>query len=117
MRVFIEDSFDAAHWLPNVPENHKCRNMHGHTYHVRIEIEGDIDPHTGWVMDYAQIRAAWGTVKAILDHRTLNHFPQLQNSTSEHLAQFIWNRLSDAGLPLALLEVRETAHCGAIKRA
>jgi len=40
--VFIEDSFDSAHWLPNVHEDHKCRRMHGHTYRIRIDIEGQI---------------------------------------------------------------------------
>ena len=29
-------SFDSAHSLPNVPEDHKCRRLHGHTFHVEV---------------------------------------------------------------------------------
>ena len=45
--VFVEDSFDAAHWLPNVPEGHKCGRMHGHTYRVRLEVSGDVARDSG----------------------------------------------------------------------
>ena len=59
MIVFKEFTFDAAHFLPNVPETHKCRNMHGHTYRIRIYVEGPLDPHLGWVMDFADLKKAW----------------------------------------------------------
>ncbi|MBL7710671.1 MAG: 6-carboxytetrahydropterin synthase, partial [Chitinophagaceae bacterium] len=32
MEIYKEFAFDAAHFLPNVPEGHKCKQMHGHTY-------------------------------------------------------------------------------------
>ncbi|MCB0565184.1 MAG: 6-carboxytetrahydropterin synthase, partial [Phaeodactylibacter sp.] len=53
MTIFKEFTFDAAHYLPNVPEDHKCRRMHGHTYRVRLYIKGPLDPKLGWVMDFA----------------------------------------------------------------
>lgn len=31
MLIYKQFTFDAAHFLPNVPEGHKCANMHGHT--------------------------------------------------------------------------------------
>jgi 6-pyruvoyltetrahydropterin/6-carboxytetrahydropterin synthase len=116
MRIFIEDTFDAAHWLPNVPVDHKCHNLHGHTYHVRIEIEGEIGEATGWIVDYAVVKGAWDVVKRIVDHRNLNKIEGLENSTCELLAQWIWKRLSvfQLGDKLARLEVRETAHCGVV---
>lgn len=33
-------TFDAAHFLPNVPPDHKCSRMHGHTYEVEIVLRG-----------------------------------------------------------------------------
>jgi len=50
--------FDAAHFLPNVARNHKCRRMHGHTYRVEIICWGVVDAR-GMVLDYAEIAAAW----------------------------------------------------------
>lgn len=116
MRIFVEDTFDAAHWLPNVPPNHKCHNLHGHTYHVRIEIEGEVGEVTGWVIDYAVIKGAWDVVKQIVDHHNLNEIDGLENSTCELLALWIWKRLSvfQFGDKLARLEVRETEHCGVV---
>lgn len=51
--------FEAAHLLPLLPKNHKCRRLHGHSFTVEIVVAGDCDPHLGWLMDYADISAAF----------------------------------------------------------
>lgn len=113
MRIFVEDSFDAAHWLPNVPEAHKCHHMHGHTYRVRIEVGGPVDPTLGWIIDYTRVKAIWEAVKNMVDHKVVNDV--VPNSTCENLAEWIWKALYAAGLNgLERLEVRETANCGVV---
>jgi len=114
MVVFVEDSFDSAHQLPNVPEDHKCRRLHGHTYRIRIEVEGEVDPQMGWVIDYSEIKRVWDPVKAELDHHELNAVPGLQNPTCEHLARWIWHRMTLQGLVLSRIELRETVNCGVV---
>ena len=42
--VFSEFTFEAAHRLPNVPEDHKCARLHGHSFRVTLHVEGDVDP-------------------------------------------------------------------------
>ena len=111
--IFIEDSFDSAHFLPNVAEGHKCRTMHGHTYRIRLEIEGPVGERTGWIMDYAVAREAWLLVKARLDHQLLNGVTGLENPTCELLADWIAERLSPS-LAISRLELRETEHCGVV---
>ena len=32
MEIFYEFKFEAAHRLPNVPSDHKCSRLHGHSY-------------------------------------------------------------------------------------
>ncbi|MGB0390019.1 MAG: 6-pyruvoyl trahydropterin synthase family protein, partial [Salibacteraceae bacterium] len=39
MLIYKHFSFDSAHELPNVPEGHKCKNLHGHTYHLTVFLE------------------------------------------------------------------------------
>jgi 6-pyruvoyltetrahydropterin/6-carboxytetrahydropterin synthase len=113
MRVFIEDSFDSAHWLPLVPVAHKCHNMHGHTYRIRIDIGGEIHKRLGWIEDYSIIKAKWEAVKLLLDHKTINDV--VPNSTCENLAEWIWAALYAAGLNnVERLELRETATCGVV---
>ena len=109
--IFIEDSFDSAHWLPNVPAGHKCGTMHGHTYRVRIEVTGSVDEHTGWVSgcDYADLKTAWCSIKAELDHRCLNDV--IPNPTCENIAERIALMLHPQP---SRIELRETANCGVV---
>lgn len=109
MTVFIEDSFDSAHWLPNVPAGHKCARMHGHTYRIRLEVSGEVSPVTGWVVDYADIKQAWDAVKTQLDHTCLNDL--LPNPTCELIAEWIGIRMIPA---LTRIELRETVNCGVV---
>ena len=100
--------FEAAHRLPHVPEGHKCRRLHGHSFHCTVTVQGPVDPTLGWLMDYAEIRAATEPVRAQLDHYLLNDIAGLENPTSEVLARFIWDRLVAALPSLSAVTVRET---------
>lgn len=109
MTVFIEDSFDSAHWLPNVPDGHKCKNMHGHTYRVRIEMTGPIGKETGWVLDYDTIKKTWNSVKCHLDHKVINDV--LPNPTCELIAEWI---AASMGPWCSRIQLRETVNCGSV---
>ena len=123
MRIFLEDSFDSAHWLPNVPETHKCRGMHGHTYRIRIEFAASMDERMGWLVDYAVVKPFWDMIHKRLDHKTLNEI--LPNPTCELIAEYIatelqglLTRLGPARLvTVARIELRETVKCGVIWEA
>lgn len=110
--IWKEFTFEAAHYLPHVPEGHKCRRLHGHSYRVEVRVRGPLDPRLGWVMDFADLKAAWAPLDEALDHRYLNEIPGLENPTSEVLARWIWERLTP-GLPgLCAVAVRETCTSG-----
>ncbi len=103
--------FEAAHLLPNLPEGHKCRRLHGHSFQVEVAVAGDCDPELGWVMDYAEISAAFNPVWQQLDHHYLNEIEGLANPTSENVAVWIWEKLAP-GLPL-LTEIVVAETCTA----
>jgi 6-pyruvoyltetrahydropterin/6-carboxytetrahydropterin synthase len=98
--------FEAAHHLPTMPVEHKCRRLHGHSYYIEIVVRGLVDPSTGMFIDYAAIQAAWAPLHDVLDHRLLNEIEGLEIPTSEMLAQWIWDRLELDGL--IRISVRET---------
>lgn len=112
MDIFKTFQIEAAHWLPNVPEGHKCRRMHGHSFQIEVHVRGDVHPSLGWVMDFADIKQAFAPLHAQLDHYCLNHVPGLENPTSEHLAAWIWERLIAALPQLVAVVVRETCTSG-----
>jgi 6-pyruvoyltetrahydropterin/6-carboxytetrahydropterin synthase len=112
MEIWKDFTFEAAHLLPNVPEGHKCRRLHGHSFHVQVRVQGEPDPRLGWVMDFADLKAAWRPLDEALDHRYLNEISGLENPTSEVLARWIWQRLAGTLPGLAAVVVRETCTSG-----
>lgn len=110
--IFREFTFEAAHRLPNVPEGHKCARLHGHSYRVEIRVGGEVGEQTGWVIDFADLSAAFKPLLAQLDHYYLNEVPGLENPTSEVLARWIWDRLVTSLDGLKEVIVRETCTSG-----
>lgn len=100
--------FEAAHFLPEVGEAHPCRRVHGHGYRITISVTGNVDPQTGWVMDFAAIDSVVDPLLGRLDHRLLNDLEGLQNPTSENLASWLWRELQPHLPGLASITVAET---------
>ena len=112
MEIFKEFTFEAAHFLPNVPEGHKCGRLHGHSFKVAIYLEGPVDPHTGWLRDFADIKAIFKPIYERLDHYYLNDIQGLENPTSENLAIWIWRELKPQLPELSRGRVHETCTSG-----
>lgn len=60
--------FDAAHVIPHHP---KCGRLHGHTYALHAEVHGDVDPDTGFIMDFGTVKDVLREVADRLDHHVL----------------------------------------------
>jgi 6-pyruvoyltetrahydropterin/6-carboxytetrahydropterin synthase len=112
VELFKRFRFEAAHVLPNVPEDHKCRRLHGHSYGIVVHVSGPVDPEMGWVIDFAEISDAFRPLLARLDHYYLNDIEGLANPTSEVLAIWIWDRLQPALPLLSKVVVEETCESG-----
>jgi 6-pyruvoyltetrahydropterin/6-carboxytetrahydropterin synthase len=116
MELFKEFTFEAAHRLPNVPPGHQCARLHGHSFRVELHVRGPLDEAAGWVMDFADIKAAFKPVLAQLDHYYLNDIEGLANPTSEVLARWIWQRVAPSLPALSKIVIRETCTSGCIYR-
>ena len=112
MEIFKEFTFEAAHRLPGVPASHKCARLHGHSFRVAIHVEGAVDPDLGWVMDFADIKAAFEPFLKKLDHYYLNEIEGLENPTSENIARWIWAKVSLSLPGLSKVVVKETCNSG-----
>jgi 6-pyruvoyltetrahydropterin/6-carboxytetrahydropterin synthase len=114
MLIYKEFTFDSAHKLPNVPDGHKCKNLHGHTYKLTVYLEGEIDEKLGWVMDFNELKQVMKPLINRMDHHYLNDLPGLENPTSEVLVRWIWNQVQPALPLLSKIELRETPTSGVI---
>jgi 6-pyruvoyltetrahydropterin/6-carboxytetrahydropterin synthase len=105
--VFRKEHFNAAHKLENPnwsPEKNrevfgKCNNgnFHGHNYELIVEVVGEIDPETGYVVDMKYLSQIIQThVLEKFDHQNLNldveEFKNLRVS-AENIAVVIWQIL------------------------
>ena len=112
MDIFKVFRIEAAHRLPNVPAGHKCARLHGHSFAVELSVSGPPGEDTGWVMDFADVKAAFQPLYDQLDHHYLNDIEGLDNPTSERLAMWIWDRLKPALPQLSCVTVHETCTSG-----
>src|ERR1019366_8548352 len=108
MEIYKEFTIEAAHRLPNVPPGHKCGRLHGHSFHIAVHVLGPLDPQLGWIIDFADIKAAFRPIEDLIDHRYLNEVEGLHNPTSENLAVWLWRKLKPALPALCKIVVRET---------
>ena len=114
MQIFKEFHIEAAHRLPHVPKGHKCSRLHGHSFIVRIYVEGEPGEDSGWIVDFADLKAAFKPIFDRLDHHYLNDIEGLENPTSENLAIWIWNELKPRLPLLSKVEICETCTSGCI---
>lgn len=85
-------SFSASHVLTAVPDDHKCRRLHGHNYEVEVVCAaGELD-HRGMVVDYFDLDPVRRFVDATVDHRHLNDVLDGE-PTAERLAWWLYESL------------------------
>ncbi|HEY9765856.1 MAG TPA: 6-carboxytetrahydropterin synthase [Chroococcales cyanobacterium] len=84
--------FEAAHRIPDYPG--KCRNLHGHTYFVDVEVCGEDLDRLGILLDFNEI----AKLKEILpDHSLLNEsLPEGVNTTTEGLSRYLFGCFREA---------------------
>lgn len=86
--------FAASHQLDRLPDGHKCRRMHGHNYTVEVTLGTDeLDPATGFVLDYGDLDPVKRWIDRTLDHRHLNDL--IDVPTAEELALYLHGVITD----------------------
>lgn len=114
MQIFKQFSFDSAHFLPYVPDGHKCKEIHGHTYRVIVYVEGALEKQLDWVMDFAEIKKVIDPIVKSIDHKLLNNISGLENPTCEIIAVWLWNKIKPDVPLLTKIELHETPTSGAV---
>ena len=101
----VRFGFEAAHRLPNLPDDHKCRRLHGHSFHVDVG-----------VMRTDGLEAHLAELYSRLDHRDLNELPGLENATSEVLSGWLWRDLEANDFRPETVIVQETCTARCVYR-
>ena len=84
-------TFEAAHQIRNHPG--KCRNLHGHSYKVIVEVTGEVSPTTGMVIDFDELDKVMDPVLTVVDHAYLNDiFTTIP--TAENIAAYFFKEIA-----------------------
>jgi len=112
--IATEYEFCSAHYLPLVPDAHKCKRLHGHNYRLVVGVTGDPD-RSGMVVDFFDLDKVVAPMVKEVDHFCLNDIPGLSNPTAEIIARWFFDQLSGplAGFPDIFVRVYETPTCWA----
>ena len=117
MRIYKEFFFEAAHFLPSAPAGHPNARVHGHSFRVRVTLDGEPHDETGLVMNLDDVEKAIVDAREALDHRMLNEVDGLQAPTLERISIWLWDRLHNRLPGLAEIEVaRDSCHEGCVYR-
>lgn len=93
----VRFTFEAAQRLAQLPPEHKCYSMHGHSYRVEVAA-GDLE----------RLKPALRGLYDLLDHRCLNDIPGLESATCEVICAWMWERLAKDVDDLEAIVVQET---------
>lgn len=106
--------FETAHQLTD-SYSKECQNIHGHSYCLEASFEGEINCHTGMIIDFKFIKESLQDVIDKYDHKffTKENFDE-KNPTAENMAMDIFYMIrnnSKVGLMLTKVKLWETNSC------
>jgi len=112
MIIAKQFEFESAHQLPDVECYGACRNLHGHTYKLTVEVEGEVNSY-GWVINFKDLKKViTDNVISKYDHAFLNDFFIV--STAERMLlkiqKDITEPLEKLGVKLYSLKLYETSN-------
>jgi len=113
MKIAKEFKWEMGHRLPE--HFGQCKNIHGHSYKMLVEFEGELDKN-GMVIDYYDVEKIVNPIIEKLDHAflvnkndklTIEFLEKLNSkkvvvdfeSTAENICTYLLNKIKSADLP------------------
>ena len=121
MKIAKDFRWEMAHRLQC--HKGKCFNLHGHSYRMEVEFEGSINPNTGMVLDYFDVKDIVAPLVDKLDHTVLiwekdtlllQKISELNSAhvivpfetTAENLTDYFLQEISKANLPKEITKIK-----------
>ena len=108
--ITVESHFSSGHFLPSY--DGACNRCHAHGWKYSVTVRKRINPDTGMVMDYKDLKKCLKEMEDIIDHRMLNDILTFE-PTSENVAVWMWEYLSKRLLLKGIVEIKlyESENC------
>ena len=120
MKIAKEFRWEMGHRLPE--HFGQCKNIHGHSYKMLVEFEGDLDEQ-GMIIDYYDVEKIINPIIEHLDHafmvnkndKVVIEFLEKMNSkkvvvdfqsTAENICTYLLNEVRQASLPKNVTKIK-----------
>ncbi len=113
-RIWKEQRFESALRLTQVAEGDKRRQLHGHSYLIRLHLTAALDKVMGWTVDYGDVKSIFKPVYEQLDHHQLDRLEGIENADVTSLLYWIKAKMADSLPQLDRIDLFETPGCGAV---
>jgi len=113
-RIWKEMTLDSATQLRRAPEGDRRRQIHGHTYTLRLHLHAQLDELMGWTVDFGDVKQLFDPIFKRLDHHPLHEIPGLVDTDCANLARWIKSQAAPLLPQLDRIDLYETRGCGAI---
>ena len=113
-RIWKEQRFESALRLENAPEGDARRNLHGHSYLVRLHLTAPLDQVMGWTVDYGDVKSLFKPAYNQLDHHLISDLPGMGQEGSASIARWIKAQLSGKLPELDRIDIYEKPGCGVV---
>jgi len=121
MKIAKDFRWEMAHRLQC--HKGKCFNLHGHSYKMQVEFEGNINKDTGMVLDYFDVKDIVGPLVDELDHSVIiwekdsiliDKISELNSAkvivpfetTAENLVGYFLDKISKTSLPKEIVKIK-----------
>lgn len=113
-RIWKEQRFESALYLPAVEKANLQHQLFGHSYLIRLHLTAPLDPVMCWTIDYGDVKEMFKPVYNELDHHLLNDLDGLGETDSASLAQWIRTRIESSLPQLDRIDLYQKPGCGVI---
>ena len=113
-RIWKEQRFESALRLQRAPESNRRRQLHGHSYLLRLHLTSPLDPVMGWTVDYGDVKEIFKPVYKELDHHLLDELEGIEDTDPASIARWIRQRLDNKLPQLDRIDLYQSTGCGAI---
>src|SRR5688572_13550765 len=95
MELSVQSHLEVAHFMPDFPEGHPNRRLHGHSYFVTVTLRSEKDLDV--IEDYDVFKNKVDSVLKKYDHSSSNEWGlPTEKPTMENMCIFLWKELLKA---------------------
>jgi len=113
-RIWKELRFESALQLRRAPDGDRRRQLHGHSYLLRLHLIAALDQVMGWTVDYGEVKSAFTPIYKELDHQLLNELPGLADGDVGSVVAWLRGRCAPLLPQLDRIDLLQTPGCGVV---